>query len=187
MNLFFGLNGRIGRLKWWLGQLLLIAVLVFAVIPALGVLGFSLMGGSTGNGISAGGSSSALFASLVLFILFPLSAWINFALCAKRYHDRNKPAAWFLVIFVPIIGALWQLIECGFLAGTPGGNTYGPDPSGSSNWSSKIDAEIAATWQEKHESYQYREAPVAEEKPAPKPQPARTAVPSGFGRRGLQT
>ena len=187
MNLFFSPSGRIGRLKWWLGQLLVGAIAIFVLVPALGVLGVSLIGGSTGQGISAGGSLSALIASLVLFILFPLCVWINFCLCAKRYHDRNKPAVWFLVVFVPIIGPLWQVIECGFLAGSPGGNAYGADPSGSTGWASKVDAEIAATWQEKHDSYQYREAPVAEKKPAPKPRPTQTTVPSGFGRRGLQT
>lgn len=33
-----------------------------------------------------------------------------------------------LVTLVPVIGSLWFLIECGFLAGTPGPNAYGPDP-----------------------------------------------------------
>jgi len=29
---------------------------------------------------------------------------------------------------LPVIGALWYLIECGFLRGTDGNNAYGPDP-----------------------------------------------------------
>jgi uncharacterized membrane protein YhaH (DUF805 family) len=29
---------------------------------------------------------------------------------------------------VASVGGLWYLIECGFLRGTPGSNTYGPDP-----------------------------------------------------------
>jgi uncharacterized membrane protein YhaH (DUF805 family) len=33
-----------------------------------------------------------------------------------------------LSVFVPVIGGLWYLIECGFLRGTPGPNAYGPDP-----------------------------------------------------------
>ena len=33
-----------------------------------------------------------------------------------------------LIILVPVIGSLWYLIECGFLNGTTGPNTYGPDP-----------------------------------------------------------
>jgi uncharacterized membrane protein YhaH (DUF805 family) len=31
-------------------------------------------------------------------------------------------------MFVPIIGAIWLLVECGFLRGTEGPNNYGPDP-----------------------------------------------------------
>ncbi len=46
----------------------------------------------------------------------------------KRYHDRNKSGWWVLIVFVPVIGGLWYLIECGFLRGTPGPNNYGPDP-----------------------------------------------------------
>lgn len=30
--------------------------------------------------------------------------------------------------WVPVIGGLWYLIECGFLPGTPGPNTYGANP-----------------------------------------------------------
>jgi uncharacterized membrane protein YhaH (DUF805 family) len=33
-----------------------------------------------------------------------------------------------LIGFVPLIGALWALIETGFLEGTSGDNEYGPDP-----------------------------------------------------------
>jgi len=46
----------------------------------------------------------------------------------KRYHDRDKSGWWVLIIFLPVIGALWYLIECGFLRGTDGNNAYGPDP-----------------------------------------------------------
>jgi hypothetical protein len=33
-------------------------------------------------------------------------------------------------IFVPVIGGLWYLVECGFLKGTTGPHNYGPDPLG---------------------------------------------------------
>jgi uncharacterized membrane protein YhaH (DUF805 family) len=31
-----------------------------------------------------------------------------------------------LILFVPSVGAIWLLIELGFLAGTPRPNRYGP-------------------------------------------------------------
>jgi len=44
----------------------------------------------------------------------------------KRFHDRDKSGWWVLIGLIPIIGALWLLIELGFLKGTDGPNRYGP-------------------------------------------------------------
>jgi uncharacterized membrane protein YhaH (DUF805 family) len=60
---------------------------------------------------------------LVVFIYI----WINLATKAKRWHDRDKSALWLLIGFVPIVGALWQLVELGFLPGTSGRNTFGEE------------------------------------------------------------
>ena len=49
----------------------------------------------------------------------------SIALTIKRLHDRNKSAWWFLLAFVPVFGALWYLVEVGFLPGTQGANKYG--------------------------------------------------------------
>ena len=65
---------------------------------------------------------------MVLFGI--LVTWISIAVGIKRFHDRNKSGVWILIIFVPLIGSLWYLIECGFLKGTTGPNNYGPDPLG---------------------------------------------------------
>ena len=46
----------------------------------------------------------------------------------KRWHDLNKSGVWILINFVPCIGGLWSLIECGFIKGTSGENRFGPDP-----------------------------------------------------------
>lgn len=54
--------------------------------------------------------------------------WSSLALQVKRWHDRDKSAWWLLMNFVPFIGAIWVLVECGFLRGTEGQNSYGPDP-----------------------------------------------------------
>jgi uncharacterized membrane protein YhaH (DUF805 family) len=46
----------------------------------------------------------------------------------KRWHDRDKSGWWVLINFIPIVGGLWSLVECGFLKGTDGPNQFGPDP-----------------------------------------------------------
>ena len=65
---------------------------------------------------------------IVILVFGVVATWISIAVAVKRYHDRNKSGWWVLIVFVPIIGGLWYLIECGFLRGTPGPNNYGPDP-----------------------------------------------------------
>lgn len=52
------------------------------------------------------------------------------AICVsiKRWHDRDKSGWWVLIGLIPIIGAIWVLIECGILKGTEGPNRFGPDP-----------------------------------------------------------
>ena len=55
-------------------------------------------------------------------------AWIELAVSAKRWHDRNKSAVWILFAFIPIIGQIWALVELGFIKGTKGHNRFGPDP-----------------------------------------------------------
>ena len=57
-------------------------------------------------------------------------AWVNLAVHAKRWHDRNKSILWILFWFIPIIGQIWTLIELGFIRGTSGPNRFGPDPLG---------------------------------------------------------
>lgn len=46
----------------------------------------------------------------------------------KRWHDLDKSGWWVLINFIPIVGGLWCLVECGFLKGTVGPNRFGPDP-----------------------------------------------------------
>jgi uncharacterized membrane protein YhaH (DUF805 family) len=56
-------------------------------------------------------------------LLWPLAslalAWISVAGVVRRFHDRGKSGWWALLYFLPFIGWLWILIECGFLPGKP--------------------------------------------------------------------
>ena len=112
-NLLFGFRGRITRAKFWL--------------VALGIFVIELM-----LYVALGGNEElpqiGPFATTVILVLGVLVTWIPLAVAVKRYHDRDKSAWWVLIIFLPVIGALWYLIECGFLRGTDGPNRYGHDP-----------------------------------------------------------
>lgn len=120
-NLLFGVQGRANRAKFWLVALAIavIEMILFAVI-----LGGAAMSGDPEKIAAAMGP----VASIVIFVFVVIATWISIAVAVKRYHDRNKSGWWVLIVFVPIIGGLWYLVECGFLRGTAGPNDYGPDP-----------------------------------------------------------
>ncbi len=122
MDLFLSFNGRINRAKWWLGSIVVFVALVVLYMILMFVVGGGMTVNPDGT-VSGGGTITIL--SIVLYLA---ALWPSLALQIKRWHDRDKSGWWVLINFVPIIGGLWALIECGFLEGTKGPNKFGPDP-----------------------------------------------------------
>ena len=120
-NLLFSFQGRVNRAKFWLVAL---GIFVVEVILFAAILGGAAMSGDPEQMAAAIGP----LAGVVIFAFVVIAIWISIAVAVKRYHDRSKSGWWVLIVLVPVIGGLWYLIECGFLRGTPGPNTYGPDP-----------------------------------------------------------
>ena len=127
-RLLFSFEGRIRRSHWWLARLG-VGVALFALLMVLGAVAAAL-GGGGGSAHSAAGQGSAMMVGLTFFLCLPVIVWIELALAAKRWHDRDKPAVMVLVVLIPFIGGIWTLVECGFMDGTPGPNQYGPSPKG---------------------------------------------------------
>jgi Protein of unknown function (DUF805) len=48
------------------------------------------------------------------------------AFSRMHYSHSDKSGWWVLIVLIPIIGAIWLLIELGLLKGTPGPNRFGP-------------------------------------------------------------
>ena len=120
MNMFLSFNGRLRRLHFWIGFIILWVVEV--IIAAL------LIGPAIAAAATSGSAPGPL--ALIGYLLYLVLLWPALALQVKRWHDRDKSGWWVLISFVPIIGALWILIECGFMDGTPGPNKFGPSPKG---------------------------------------------------------
>jgi uncharacterized membrane protein YhaH (DUF805 family) len=120
-SLLFSFQGRINRAKFWLVHVLMWIVLaiVFAAIFGSAAMAEDPQVALQSVGVVGG---------IVFLVVYVLAIWIGLAIAAKRWHDRNKSAWWILIAFVPVIGGLWYLIECGFLRGTTGPNKFGPDP-----------------------------------------------------------
>lgn len=121
-------SGRINRQPFWL-SILAMVVLQWVLMLVLGMfLGTSMMGGMDPNMPPAEAAATATKAMTPIIIVSLLFIYPALAIYTKRWHDRDKSGWWSLIMFVPIIGALWFLIECGFLRGTEGPNRFGEDP-----------------------------------------------------------
>ncbi len=123
-------SGRISRQPFWL-SILAMVVLQWVLMLVLGmILGTSMMGGMDPNMPPDEAAALAMKSMTPMIIISLLFLYPALAIYTKRWHDRDKSGWWSLILFLPIIGALWFLIECGFLRGSDGPNRFGDDPFG---------------------------------------------------------
>ena len=110
---YFCFEGRARRKEYWMFALFngIVGVAISWIA--------SLLAGATGmNGI------------VYLASLYNLAVFIpGLAVSVRRLHDIGKSGWWFLILLVPIIGAIVFLVFC-CLDSQPGGNKYGPNPKG---------------------------------------------------------
>ena len=97
---------------------------IYAVVVFAAILGSAAISSDPQAALQSVGA----IGGIILLVIYVLALWIGLAIAVKRWHDRNKSAWWILIAFVPVVGALWYLIECGFLKGTTGPNKFGSDP-----------------------------------------------------------
>jgi uncharacterized membrane protein YhaH (DUF805 family) len=147
LELLFGFQGRITRLRYWLSYCtwIVIGVLVYFALKVL-IVATDL------------GAATVMFWGMGLLVLVPFIV-SSIAINLRRLHDRDKSGWWLLVFYlVPVALAVfaqaavgsspessvtkvaeygtlalqfWMIVELGFLPGTRGGNQYGEDPRAS--------------------------------------------------------
>lgn len=102
LKTFFSFQGRADRTSYWI-------VTITSALFSLLLLSYE----------------DELFEIFEYFWLLKfLILWVVLAVTVKRWHDRNKPAAWLLLNIIPFIN-LWALVENGFLEGDEEVNKYG--------------------------------------------------------------
>ena len=100
-KIYFLFSGRISRSTYWLASIPIVLI-----------------------GMLLEANRTYLWAKFVGCVI----TWSILAISAKRWHDRDKSGWWNLVGFIPLIGSIWSLVECGFLSGTNGSNRFGGNP-----------------------------------------------------------
>jgi uncharacterized membrane protein YhaH (DUF805 family) len=109
-------SGRSRRKELW------IFALINTIIGAVLYLG----------GMAAMSQSSTLGSLLLgLYFVYLLAALVpGWAVGARRLHDTGKSGWWWLIAFVPFVGAI-ILIVFWVTDSQPGDNQYGPNPKSS--------------------------------------------------------
>jgi len=97
MRRFLSFSGRATRAEWW-------------AINLAGWIPFMIAWAVLPPGYEPNPIVSIMFAAVLVAM-----SWI-FILCSvRRLHDRNKRGAWFFLNFLPYVGGMWLLLECGIL------------------------------------------------------------------------
>lgn len=119
----FAIKGRIGRLRYLAYVFGLYALVMVIVAVGAAILGAAGLVSDTGSMITMV-AIGLVYLALIVF---------GMVLVVRRLNDLDKTGWLSLVLFIPIVGALWGLYLV-FAAGTDGVNKYGPAPSENSMW-----------------------------------------------------
>jgi uncharacterized membrane protein YhaH (DUF805 family) len=119
LRFLFSFQGRIGRTRYWLLQIVMLFMLVVCGI-AVGAVQETLGLRNVEDSAELG---TASFAAVAIILAIDLSSHV------RRFHDLGRSGWWFLVAFIPL-GGIYVLVMSGFVRGDRGANKYGPDPFG---------------------------------------------------------
>lgn len=114
---YVGFSGRAPRSEYWFFELFLLIVYVVGIIIDVTI------------------GHQIVMPICSLGLILP-----TFAVLMRRLHDLDKSGWWWLISFIPLVGAIWLLVlMC--TRGTAGPNRFGPDPLGGPvGWGGRVAA-----------------------------------------------
>jgi len=115
-------NGRAQRKEYWMFFLF---YMIFAVVAMVAdnILGTAFTVGEGTYAVSMG--YGWIYVLFMIALLIP-----TIAVMVRRLHDVGKSGWWWLINFIPLVGAIWFLVlMC--TDSSPGDNKYGPSPKAS--------------------------------------------------------
>lgn len=127
---YFAFQGRASRSEywWWFLFFLLSCVVVGVVEITLG-LGNGML--SVAGGVAGGEASGSYTGGPLSNIWLLVNLLPGITISVRRLHDTDRSGWWYLIGFVPLVGAIVLLVFF-FTKGTAGNNRFGADPLESS-------------------------------------------------------
>ena len=111
-------KGRARRAEYWNFVLFSTLISIVLLLVDTYVLGTNPMAGESG----------------IIGNLYSLAVFLpSLGVLVRRLHDVGKSGWFFLIVLIPLIGAIWLLILL-FRDGEPGENKWGPNPK-EDHWS----------------------------------------------------
>lgn len=116
---YVNFSGRAPRSAyWWVFLFNVIVAIVASILDQSLGIAYTIQGPTGPMSLGYG----PIYSIYLLAVLIP-----SLALSVRRLHDRDKSGWWFLLVFIPIVGAIILLVWF-MLKGTEGDNRFGPDP-----------------------------------------------------------
>lgn len=117
-------SGRSRRLEFWMFQLLNLIVVAILIALIFAGIPWSQVGEP---GATPEQPGPLFWVGFVLAMIWGIGTFIpSIAVQVRRFHDQDKTGWLWLLNFVPFGGFVVLVLMC--LEGTPGENSYGPDP-----------------------------------------------------------
>lgn len=118
----FGFTGRVGRLTFLVGQIIVLAALI------VGTVSIVKLNATTGPRVMTSGATTAVIGVTVLApVLLFAAFWATIALTIKRAHDLNYTGMVALAALITPLYVILVIVLC-LVPGTAGPNKYGGRP-----------------------------------------------------------
>jgi uncharacterized membrane protein YhaH (DUF805 family) len=114
----FGVEGRIGRLRF-LAWSMVLSLVTLAVVGVFAIIGLGLVSGDSTAGL--------IVAGILAFILCLAFLIVSIMISVQRLHDIGWSGWLWLLNLVPFVGSFFPLLML-VMPGTPAANRYGAPP-----------------------------------------------------------
>ena len=127
LSSLFSFQGRVSRGPFWL--FLVASFVIYGIVMAAVSMLDMFSSSVDADGVPHFAFTGSVPVAALLLVVYLALTVAGLSFSVRRSHDRDR-TGWFILLFLVPLLNIWPFIELYFLAGTPGPNRFGPDPTG---------------------------------------------------------